>query len=158
MINGQAPLSYILVDYENVLPDDFDLVPESSWRLMVFLGAAQRPRIAFLKVKLRLGESCSYVRVQKRAKNAVDFHIAYYLGVLTDIHPGDSFYVISNDHGYDPLLDYLNKKKGIKASRVERISSIKALRAMAVLSSRKITWETEGAAYLGRGWNAVPTV
>src|SRR5687767_3510147 len=122
MTNGKGPVSYILVDYENVLPNDFDLIPEDGWRLMVFLGALQRPRNAFLKAKQRLGDYCSYVRVQSAAKNAVDFHIAYYLGVLNDIHPSDSFYVVSKDRGYDPLIEYVKEGKNIQASRVEQIS------------------------------------
>jgi hypothetical protein len=128
MTNGQGPVSYILVDYENVLPNDFDLIPETGWRLMVFLGASQRPRDAFLLAKERLAGNFSYLRITRAAKNAVDFHIAYFLGVLTDVHPSDSFYVVSRDGGYDPLIEYVKKRKKINASRVEQISEIRALR------------------------------
>src|SRR5690606_684627 len=49
-------------------------------------------------------------------KNALDFHIAFYMGKTSASDPGSEFVVISKDTGYDPLLRHL-RASGIKATR-----------------------------------------
>ena len=44
-------------------------------------------------------------------RNALDFHIAYYLGVLSSKEPNAYFHVISKDTGFDSLIEYLKTKK-----------------------------------------------
>ena len=44
-------------------------------------------------------------------RNALDFHIAYYLGVLASVEPLGFFHIISKDTGFDPLIQHLKNKK-----------------------------------------------
>ncbi len=58
-----------------------------------------------------LGESVEYIILETVGNNALDFHIAYYIGALSAAEPTAFFHVISKDSGFDPLLKYLKKKK-----------------------------------------------
>ena len=55
--------------------------------------------------------------------NALDFHIAYYLGLLVAKHPADRFVIVSKDAGFDPLIAHLRGRN----IRCERIPSLARL-------------------------------
>ena len=48
------------------------------------------------------------VRLTEPGKNALDFHIAYYLGQLALKEPDAFFHIVSKDTGFDPLIQHLN--------------------------------------------------
>ena len=50
----------------------------------------------------QLGPRSSYVRLEASGSNALDFHIAYYLGNLVISDPTAYFHIISKDTGFDP--------------------------------------------------------
>jgi hypothetical protein len=50
----------------------------------------------------RLGEHARYVRIGGTGRNALDFHLAFYLGELVQRDPGGVFRVVSKDGGFDP--------------------------------------------------------
>ena len=54
-----------------------------------------------------LGSSAEYVTLETTGANALDFHIAYYIGVLSSQDPSAFFHVISKDTGFDPLIKHL---------------------------------------------------
>jgi hypothetical protein len=54
-----------------------------------------------------LGANAEHVRIEGSGSNALDFHIAYYIGRLVTEFAGASFYAISNDAGFDPLVKHL---------------------------------------------------
>ena len=56
-------------------------------------------------------------------KNALDFHLAYFLGALATTDPAGYFHLISKDTGFDPLVQYLASKE-ILASRSESIEDM----------------------------------
>jgi hypothetical protein len=56
-------------------------------------------------------------------KNALDFHIAYYLGSLAKEDPNGFFHIISGDTGFDPLIEHL-RSKHMFAVRSESIEAI----------------------------------
>jgi hypothetical protein len=70
----------LLVDLENVGKIDLADVPE-GFLVAIFFGAAQKsvPK-AFLKAAVKLRERFVYIDIEGQGKNALDFHIAYYLG------------------------------------------------------------------------------
>jgi len=74
-----------------------------------------------------LGPRAEYVRVSAPGRNALDFHIAYYLGRLAITEPEAYFHVIALDKGYDPLIEHL-KAKGIHASRYADVKDIPIVR------------------------------
>lgn len=124
--DGSPALStnYILIDYENVQPTDLALLGEKPFKVKVFLGANQsKLNVAFVVTIHKLGANAEYVRLASSGPNALDFHIAYYLGVLSTQEPTACFHIISKDTGFDPLLSHL-KSKGVRAQRCVSIASI----------------------------------
>ena len=52
-----------------------------------------------------LGDRANYVEIDGSGPNALDFHIAYYIGELATADPTGSFHVISKDKGSDPIFE-----------------------------------------------------
>jgi hypothetical protein len=59
-------------------------------------------------------------------KNALDFHIAYYLGTLAKEDPNGFFHIISGDSGFDPLIEHF-RSKHMFAVRSESIEAMPCL-------------------------------
>jgi hypothetical protein len=115
---------YVLIDHENVQPKDLALLDGQPLRVIVFLGANQARLSADLAMALQArGENGRYVKINASGRNALDFHIAFYLGELATKEPSASFHVISGDDGYDPLLEHLQSRK-INAKRSVTLSSL----------------------------------
>jgi hypothetical protein len=109
--------NFVLVDYENVQPKDIDLLREGSFKVKIFLGPNQSKIAASLAAAIQpLGENAEYIVLETAGKNALDFHIAYYVGALAAVEPSAFFHIISKDSGFDPLVKYL-KGKNIFAQR-----------------------------------------
>ena len=68
-----------------------------------------------------------YIKISGNGPNALDFHIAYYIGQLAAVDPMAYFHIISKDTGYDPLIRHLKGKK-ILASRAKTISDIPCIK------------------------------
>ena len=107
---------HVLVDFENVQPTMDDLVklaPELK-DVWLFHGPTLAKRAA--KVK---GDDARVTLVPHsgRGKNALDFHLTFYLGYLAARRVGPRLLVVANDQGYDSMLDHA-KSLGIEASRV----------------------------------------
>lgn len=116
--------NYVLIDYENVQASSLDLLSAPHFRLKVFLGPNNTRLPTELAVAVhRLGERADYIQLDTPGTNALDFHIAYYLGQLTSTDLAGFFHVISRDKGFDPLLKHL-KNKGIFALRSESIEQM----------------------------------
>jgi hypothetical protein len=104
--------NFVLVDFENVQPKDIGLLKDGPFKVKVFLGPNQSKIPVALAAALQsLGESAEYIILETAGNNALDFHIAYYIGVLSASEPTAFFHIISKDSGFDPLLKYLKGKK-----------------------------------------------
>jgi len=116
--------NFILIDYENIRPKNIDSLLGHDCKIMVFLGDTQK-KLPLEAVKLLqpFGKDVDYIEMTGQGSNALDFHIAYYLGTLSKDHPHAAFYVLSKDKGFDPLLAHMNKN-GINAQRVVQVSAI----------------------------------
>lgn len=120
--------NYVLIDYENVQPSDLGLLRDSLSKVKVFLGANQsKISVALATAIQSLGANAEYVRLESSGSNALDFHIAYYIGVLSSQEPSASFHIISKDTGFDPLVKHLNAK-GVFARRSVTIAGIPFLK------------------------------
>jgi len=116
--------NYVLVDFENVQPKDVGLLKNGPFKVKVFLGPNQSKVPTSLAAALQpLGENAEYIMLETAGNNALDFHIAYYIGALSSSEPTAFFHVISKDSGFDPLLKYLKGKK-IFAQRSTCIAEI----------------------------------
>ncbi len=119
---------FVLVDFENVQPKNLALLAKHPFQVFVFVGA-QQAKVPFelADAMQALGQSASYVKISGTGRNALDFHIAFYLGELVAKSPKSTIYVISKDKGFDPLLRHL-KDKGHVASRRVDVAEIPELR------------------------------
>jgi len=115
---------YVLVDYENVQPTDVAVLRKGPFKVKIFLGARQPKIPVTLAATLQeLGPKAEYVVLETPGSNALDFHIAYYIGLLSAQDAVAQFHIISKDAGFDPLLRHL-KAKGVSARRCASIASI----------------------------------
>lgn len=118
--------NYVLVDFENVQPDSLAALANGQFRVKVFVGAAQaKGRISFeLSHSMQmLGANAEYVKIARSGPNAVDMHIAYYIGRLLEKEPNAVIHIISRDTDFDPLIEYLHAK-GSACKRVKTIAEV----------------------------------
>ena len=123
---------HIFIDFENVQPKDFALLKGGDFKVMIFVGATQAKLPTEFAIAVQaLGPAAEYVQIDGSGRNALDFHIAYYLGRTSgDDLAGESF-VISKDTGFDPLMRYL-KDKGTACRRLGSIGDIPGLKEVAI--------------------------
>ena len=120
----------VLIDSENVKPESIEKLKHEHFRVVVFLGANQKRIDIAIGIALQsLGGNGSYVRVSDKGKDALDFHIAYYIGKFAAEEPGAYFHIISNDQGFDPLIKHLREQK-IFCSRSPSISEIPLVKSL----------------------------
>jgi hypothetical protein len=122
--------NYVLIDYENVQPKNLSLLAAEHFRVKVFLGSNQsRLPVELVTAMQTLGSRAEYVRISGNGPNALDFHIAYYMGRIAADDPEPFFHIISKDTGFDPLIAHL-KEKGIFCKRSASLDAIPILRAL----------------------------
>jgi len=103
---------YILVDFENVQPD-LSALAHTPYKVKIFFGARQQEGRVPLKLLLStkaLGDAWEPVLVSRSGRNAVDMHIAYWIGRLLKAEPTARIHVISGDTDFDPLIESLRKE------------------------------------------------
>jgi len=76
----------------------------------------------------RMGERAEYVKISGVGPNALDFHIAFYIGRLSCGEPDAFFHIISKDSGFDPLIQHLKDQK-IFCGRWPSLEQIPAVKA-----------------------------
>jgi hypothetical protein len=120
--------NFVLVDFENVQPKSFGVLEGRSFKIKVFSGANQsKVPLEMASTLQPFGADAEYVAIAGNGKNALDFHIAYYIGRLATENPGASFHVISKDKGFDPLIKHM-KTQGISCQRSSSIADIQGLK------------------------------
>jgi PIN domain-containing protein len=116
--------NFVLVDFENIQPKNISELNGGPYKIMVFLGSNQAKIPVETALALHgFGSNAEYIRIEGGGRNALDFHIAYYIGRLSVETPDACFHVISKDSGFDPLLKHLNAQ-GIVCRRLKSISDI----------------------------------
>jgi hypothetical protein len=120
--------NYVLIDYENVQPDAMAALDRECFSVIVFVGANQaKVSYEVASVLQRMGERAAYIKIEGNGSNALDFHIAYYIGQLAAKEPAAYFHIVSKDTGFDPLIQHLKSKK-ISSGRCKSISDIPLLK------------------------------
>lgn len=153
--------SYILVDLENIpqpkLPEP---LPEDVL-VWVFAGHNQAKIPLDLVEKLHgLGPRARYIRLSSGGPNALDFHIACYIGRLSVTEPESDFVIMSGDTGFDSLITHLQSlqvrvrrwnggpaKKAVSQEAVQRPADSPAKASTPSLQTGKTPAQTE----TGRG-------
>jgi hypothetical protein len=119
--------NYVLIDYENVHPKNLELLAEHPFKVLVFVGQSQAKIPFDLADSMQLlGRDAQYIRIAGNGQNALDFHIAYYIGELAASEPNANFHIISRDKGFDPLIRHLKDKK-IRIQREKDLGEIPLL-------------------------------
>jgi hypothetical protein len=121
--------NYVLIDYENVQPDAMAVLSEEHFKVIVFVGANQA-KVSFdvASALQQMGERAEYVRISGNGSNALDFHIAFYIGQLAAREPDAYFHIVSKDTGFDPLVQHLKARK-ILACRSKDVTEIPIVKA-----------------------------
>lgn len=85
---------------------------DSAYKIKVFVGSKQSRLSLDLASSLQpLGTAVEYVQIEGSGRNALDLHIAYYIGRLAVQEPGCVFHIVSKDTDYDPLIDHLRRQR-----------------------------------------------
>lgn len=122
----------IFIDFENVQPKDLALLKGRDFRVMIFIGSTQaKLPTEFAMAVQALGDAAEYIKIDGSGRNALDFHIAYYLGATSAEECAGESYVISKDTGFDPLMRHL-KTKGVTCRRLSSIGDIPGIREAAI--------------------------
>lgn len=109
---------HVLIDYENVQPDILEVCRRDDVQVHVFVGALQtKVSIDLAQAIQGMGPRASYIRINGNGPNALDFHVAYYIGHISAQDPYARFLIVSRDTGFDPLTLHL-REKGIVCERV----------------------------------------
>ena len=121
--------NYVLIDYENVQPDALDRLVDEHFKVLVFVGASQS-KLSFETAAAlqKLGSRAQYIRISGNGSNALDFHLAMYLGELIAADPTAFFHIISKDKGFDPLIVHLKGRK-VFAARSPSVQDIPLVKA-----------------------------
>jgi PIN domain len=122
-------INYVLIDYENVQPEALAVLEAEHFKVIVFVGASQTKVTFEAAAALQLmGSRAEYIKISGNGSNALDFHIAFYIGKLAAADPTAYFHIISKDTGFDPLIQHLKTKK-IFAARSRDVSDIPLVKA-----------------------------
>ena len=121
--------NYVLIDYESVQSEDVSALKQDHFRVIVFVGARQTKIPFETAAELQqMGSNAEYVKISGTGPNALDFHIAFYIGQFAEKDPEAYFHIVSKDAGFDPLLNHLKTRK-IRALRVKTVRDIPLLKA-----------------------------
>jgi hypothetical protein len=122
------PTNYVLIDFENVQPRNLEILSRHPFKVFVFVGANQtKVPLDLAKAMQKLGDDAKYVEIGGNGKNALDFHLAFYLGELASKDPQACFHIISRDTGFDPLIRHLEERK-VRVQRETDLAEIPVLR------------------------------
>lgn len=125
--------NYVLIDYENVQPNNLHLLDRDEFRIRLLLGANQSSLKRDVAIPLqRFGpDRAEYVEISESGKNALDFHIAYYIGCLSARDKDAFFHIISKDAGFDALIAHLKQQKVycVRSAVIEDIPLLRTLSA-----------------------------
>jgi hypothetical protein len=129
------PTNYVLIDFENVQPRNLELLQKHPFEVYVFVGENQTKIPYDLAEAMQaMGEKARYIKISGNGPNALDFHIAFYIGQLAAEDPEGYFHIISKDQGFDPLIRHLRSQK-IKAMREKDLAEIPLLRISNAVST-----------------------
>jgi hypothetical protein len=117
-----------------VQPKNLEILKNHPFKIIAFVGAHQvKIPFALVAAMQMLGENAEYIKIGGNGKNALDFHIAFYIGELSAKHPNAFFHIISKDTGFDPLVKHLKAKK-IRVQREKDLAEISVLRMSSATS------------------------
>lgn len=122
-MDQSVPDCRLLVDFENIQKIDLSTVP-NGFQVTIFVGSAQNTLpFDFVLGAQSLGDRLEWIKVEGKGRNALDFHIAYFVGCLLTLCPRTECIILSKDNGFDPLVCHL-KKRGLHCRRITCLSEL----------------------------------
>lgn len=129
------PTNYVLIDFENVQPKNLEILVKHPFQIFVFVGANQTKIPFDLATTMQsFGDNGKYIKISGNGQNALDFHIAFYVGQLSLQDPDGYFHIISKDTGFDPLIKHLRTQK-IRIHREKDLAEIPILKISSATSN-----------------------
>ena len=117
----------LLVDFENVQTLDLSKLSD-DFCITIFVGNTQKSIPFELVIGMqRFGDRLSWIKIDGNGRNALDFHIAYYLGRMAEKSPMSVFFVLSKDKGFDPLVRYMTTV-GLVCRRINSLMELDSAR------------------------------
>lgn len=96
-------------------------------KVLIFIGANQAKVPVDLASSLQpLGNKVEHIKIGVNGSNALDFHIAFYIGQIAERDPNAYFHIVSKNTGLDPLIRHF-KEKRIFAQREKDLAEIPLL-------------------------------
>ncbi len=136
------PLTYLLVDFENVKPtaDELRQLRGDHIRLWIFRGSQQKTFAADVAEAWQpLGAQVKFIHCTKTGKNALDFHIAFCLGMAHRENVAANrlarYVVVSNDGGFDTLFEFARSERCHVTKAPTILAAIDAADAMDLVES-----------------------
>jgi hypothetical protein len=129
-------MNYVLIDYENVQPERLSVFDAEHFKVLVFVGANQT-KLSFEAAAAlqKMGSKAEYIKISGQGSNALDFHVAFYIGHIAAQEPTAHFHIISKDAGFDPLVQHLKSRK-LLVARYQDVGEIPNLKAANVQASQ----------------------
>ncbi len=120
-IETQIPATILFIDYENVTQVKLANLQQPNLKILIFVGCAQ-VKIPFELVREthQLGAAVQWVGIEEIGPNALDFHIAFYLGQISLKFPTANYVILSRDRGFDPLIQHLDRL-GLSCRRISSL-------------------------------------
>ena len=119
-----ARMNHVFVDFENVPSVDLSAIGDKPVEVTLLIGEKQR------RLDLRLvrqihehATKVTLIEVGASGRNALDLVLAWHLGKTSERHSEDTFFVVSKDRDFDPLLAHL-RARGLRVARVESFSAL----------------------------------
>lgn len=107
---------HVLVDFENVQPtfEEVAKLAPGVTEVWLFHGPHQ---VKLAEQFKSAHDGVIAVPISRTGKNALDFHLSFYLGYVAAKHPTGRLTVIANDKGYDPMIVHA-KALGFTTQRI----------------------------------------
>jgi hypothetical protein len=110
---------YVFVDFENIQEVDLDLVAGNPVVVILVLGERHKTLpVEMVKQFLKYPSQVRLIEAGRSGRNALDFVLAYRIGVESAADPRGFFHIVSRDTGFDALILHL-KQNNILAERHE---------------------------------------
>jgi hypothetical protein len=120
-LESPMTLPCVLIDFENIQPKALGRLVPGKTLIKVFLGQHQsKVMLDLVKALQPFGSDAEYIQIQGSGPDAVDFHIAFYVGEIATRAPDTKFQIISKDKGFDPLIKHL-RDRGLEIVRLTEI-------------------------------------
>lgn len=122
-------MQHLMIDFEKVQPADLDCLDPDGVHVWLFLGTQQQETIPLRLCEslCRFGKKVHFVHVHNNAPSALDFYLSFYLGKIIDHDPAAIIGILSQDSGYDVLVEHV--QQSLQAKHILRVSSLAELQA-----------------------------